>query len=149
MLFLFLTNIEIIQVCILHVKIYCKKYSFKIRNVGIKKFLFYIFRSDSAFKGSTIAVCFLLLISYLLTCLCLFKKCGELYMMRHPDQFRQKIKVSDEEIGELHDTDMLETSIIEPPRETVRIRNIDTVSYSIAQNASLPDVDETGQIIWN
>ena len=69
--------------------------------------------------------------------------------MRHPDQFRQKIKVSDEEIGELHGTDMLETSIIEPPRETVRIRNIDTVSYSISQNASLPDVDETGQVIWN
>ena len=44
---------------------------------------------------------------------------------------------------------MVETSIIEPPRETVRIRNIDTESYSIAQNASLPDVDETGQIIWN
>ena len=44
---------------------------------------------------------------------------------------------------------MLETSIIEPPRETVRIRNIDTVSYSIVQNASLPDVYETGQIIWN
>ena len=144
MLFLFLTNIEIIQVCILHVKIYCKKYSFKIRNVGNKKILFYIFRSDSAFKGSTIAlgiVCFLLLISYLLTCLCLFKKRG--------DQFRQKTNVSDEEIGELHDTDMLETSIIEPPKETVRIRNIDTVSYSIAQNASLPDVDKTGQIIWN
>ena len=112
MLFLFLTNIEIIQVCILYVKIYCKKYSFKIRNVANKKFLFYIFRSDSALKGSTIAleiVSFLLLISYLLTCLCLFKKHGELYMMRHPDQFRQKIKVSDEEIGELHDTDMLET----------------------------------------
>ena len=70
--------------------------------------------------------------------------------MRHLDQFRQKIKVSDEEIGELHDTDMLETSIIEPPRETVRIRNIDTVSYSIAQNSSLPDVDETGNlVIWN
>ena len=113
------------------------------------KILFYIFRSDSAFKGSTIAlgiVCFLLLISYLLTCLCLFKKRGELYILRNPDQFRQKIKVSDEEIGELHDTNMLETSIIEPPRETVRIRNIDTVSYSIAQNASLPDVDETGQV---
>ena len=70
-------------------------------------------------------------------------------MMRHPDQFRQKIKVSDEKIGELHDIDMLETSIIEPPKEIVRIRNIDTVLYSIAQNASLPDVDETGQIIWN
>ena len=75
------------------------------------------------------------------------KKHGELYIMRNPDQFRQK--VSDEEIGELHDIDMLETSIIEPPKETVRIRNIDTVSYSIAQNASLPDVDETGQVIWN
>ena len=46
--------------------------------------------------------------------------CGELYIMRHPDQFRQKIKVSDEEIGEIHDTDMLETSIIKPPRETVQ-----------------------------
>ena len=78
----------------------------------------------------------------------MFKKRGELYIMRHPDQFRQKIKVSDEEIGELHDTDMLETSIIEPPRENVRIRNIDTVSYSIAQNATLPDVSESGQIIW-
>ena len=94
-------------------------------------------------------MCFLLLISYLLTCLCLFKKRGELYIMRHPNHSKQKIKVSDEEIGELHDTNMLETSIIEPPRETVRIRNIDTVSYSIAQNASLPDVDETGRIIWN
>ena len=94
-------------------------------------------------------MCFLLLISYLLTCLCLFQKHGELYILRNPDQFRQKKKVSDEEIGELHDTNMLETSIIEPPRETVRIRNIDTVSYSIAQNASLPDVDERGQIIWN
>ena len=94
-------------------------------------------------------MCFLLLISYLLTCLCLCKKRGELYILRNPDQFRQKIKVSDEEIGELHDTNMLEPSIIEPPRETVRIRNIDTVSYSIAQNASLPDEDETGQIIWN
>ena len=116
------------------------------------KFLLYIFRSDSAFKGSTIAleiVCFLLLISYLMTCLCLFKKRGELYIMRHPDQFRQKIKVSDEEIGELHDIDMLETSIVQPPKETIRIRNIDTVSYSVAQNASLPDVDETDQIIWN
>ena len=69
--------------------------------------------------------------------------------MRNPDQFRHKIKVSDEEIGELHDIDMLETSIVEPPKETVRIRNIDTVSYSISQNASLPDVDEAGQIIWN
>ena len=68
------------------------------------------------------------------------QKHGELYILRNPDQFRQKIKVSDEEIGELYDTDML---------ETVRIRNIDTVSYSIAQNASLPDVDETGQVIWN
>ena len=68
--------------------------------------------------------------------------------MRYLDQFRKKIKVSDQEIGELHDTDMLETSIIEPPRESVRIRIIDTVSYSIAQNASLPDVDETGQVIW-
>ena len=37
--------------------------------------------------------------------------------MRNPDQFRQKIKVSDEEIGDLHDIDMLETSIIEPPRD--------------------------------
>ena len=73
----------------------------------------------------------------------------ENFTSRNPDQFRQKIKVSDEEIGELYDTYMLETSIIEPPRETVRIRNIDTVSYSIAQNASLLDVDETGQIIWN
>ena len=69
--------------------------------------------------------------------------------MRNPDQFRQKIKVSDEEIRDLDDIDMLETSIIEPPKETVRIRNIDTVSFSIAQNASLPDVDETGQVIWN
>ena len=94
-------------------------------------------------------MCFLLLISYLFTCLCLFKKRGELYILRNPDRFRQKIKVSDEEIGELHHTNMLETSIIEPPRETVRIRNIDTVSYSFAQNASLPDVDETGQMIWN
>ena len=69
--------------------------------------------------------------------------------MRHLDQFRQKIKVSDEEIGELHDIDMLETSIVEPPKETIRIRNIDTVSYSISQNASLPDVNEAGQIVWN
>ena len=70
----------------------------------------------------------------------------------HPEEPRPiqtEIKVSDEEIGELYDTNMLETSIIEPPRETVRIRNIDPVSYSIAQNASLPDVDETGQVIWN
>ena len=69
--------------------------------------------------------------------------------MRYPDQFRQKIKVSDEEIGELQDIDMLETSIVQTPKETIRIRNTDTVSYSVAQNASLPDVDEIGQIIWN
>ena len=40
--------------------------------------------------------------------------------MRHPDQFRQKIKVSDEEIGELHDIDMLETSIVQPPKYKAR-----------------------------
>ena len=118
----------------------------------LKNFLFYIFRSDSAFKGSTIAlgiVCLCLLISYLLTCLCLFKKHGELYIMRHPDQFRQKIKVPDEEIGELQEIDVQETSIVEPPKENIRIRNINTLSYSISQNASLPDVDEAGQIVWN
>ena len=66
--------------------------------------------------------------------------------MKHPDEFRRKIKVSDEEIGELEE--IQESSIIEPPRETVRIRNIDTVSYSIAQNATRPDVSESGQVIW-
>ena len=106
----------------------------------MNKNFFYIFRSNSGYAGSTIAlgvVCCVLLITCLSTCLCLFKKRGELYRLRHPDEFKRKIKVSDEEIGELYDTNMLETSIIEPPRETVRIRNIDTVSYSIAQNASL------------
>ena len=66
-----------------------------------------------------------------------------------PRSIQTENKSSDEEIGELHDINMLETSIVEPPKETVRIRNIDTVSCSISQNASLPDVDETGQIIWN
>ena len=84
--------------------------------------------------------------SYVLTCLCLFKKRGEIYLMKHPDEFRRKIKVSDEEIGELEE--IQESSIIEPPRETVRIGNIDRVSYSIAQNATLPDVSESGQVIW-
>ena len=74
------------------------------------------------------------------------QKCGEIYLMKHPDEFRRKIKVSDEEIGELEE--IQESSIIEPPRETVRIRNIDTVSYSIAQNATLPDVSKSGQVIW-
>ena len=69
-----------------------------------------------------------------------------IYLMKHPDEFRRKIKVSDEEIGELEE--IQESSIIEPPRETVRIRNIDTVSYSVAQNATLPDVSESGQVIW-
>ena len=36
-------------------------------------------------------------------------------MMKHPDEFRQKIKVSDEEIGELEE--IQETSIIETPRK--------------------------------
>ena len=40
--------------------------------------------------------------------------------MKHPDEFRRNIKVSDEEIGELEE--IQESSIIEPPRETVRIR---------------------------
>ena len=65
--------------------------------------------------------------------------------MGHPDQFRQKIKVSDEEIGELHEIDVLEISIVQPPKKNIRIRNIDTVSYSISQNTSLPDVDEAGK----
>ena len=42
-------------------------------------------------------------------------------MMKHPDEFRQKIKVSDEEIGQLEE--IQESSIIEPPRESIRIRN--------------------------
>ena len=90
-------------------------------------------------------MCVLLLISYLLTCLCLFKKRGEIYMMKHPDEFRQKIKVSDEEIGELQE--IQETSIIEPEYENIRIRN-NTVSYSVSENATLPDVNESGQVIW-
>ena len=112
------------------------------------KYISYFCRSNPAFKGSTIAlgiVCFLLLISYLLTCLCLFKKHGEIYMMKHCDEFRQKVKESDEEIGELEE--IHETSIIEPTRENIRIRN-NTVSYSISDNAILPDVSESGQVIW-
>ena len=66
-------------------------------------------------------------------------------MMKHPDEFRQKIKVSDEEIGELEE--IQETSIIEPPRENIRIRN-NTVSYSILENTTLPDINESGQVIW-
>ena len=49
-------------------------------------------------------------------------------MMKHPDVFRWKIKVSDEEIGQLEE--IQDSSIIEPPRESIRIRN-NTVSYSI------------------
>ena len=86
------------------------------------------------------------MISYVLTCLCLVTKSGEIYLMKHPDEFRRKIKVLDEEIGELEE--IQESSIIEPPRETFRIRNFDTVSYSIAKNATLPDVSESGQVIW-
>ena len=67
----------------------------------INKNFFYIFRSNSGYAGSTIAlgvVCCVLLITCFSTCLCLFKKCGELYRLRHPDKFRRKIKVSDEEM---------------------------------------------------
>ena len=80
-----------------------------------------------------------------MTCLCLFKKRGEIYMMKHPDEFRLKIKVSDEEIGQLEE--IQDSSIIEPPRESIRIRN-NTVSYSISENAARPDVSESGQVIW-
>ena len=67
--------------------------------------------------------------------------------MKHPDEFRRKIKVSDEEIGELQETTIEESSIIvPPPEENVRNRNIDTVSQSISQNATLPDVNEAGQV---
>ena len=91
-----------------------------------------------------------LLISCLSTCLCLFKKRGELYRLRHPDEFRQRIKVSDEEIGELQEVDTHETSIIDPPtqEENVRNRNIDTISHSISQRACLPDLNEAGQVVW-
>ena len=76
----------------------------------VNKNFFYIFRSNSGYAGSTIAlavVCCVLLITCFSTCLCLFKKRGELYRLRHPDEFRRKIKVSDEEIGELQETNML------------------------------------------
>ena len=56
--------------------------------------------------------------------------------MKHPDEFRRKIKVSDEEIGQLEE--IQESSIIESQRENIRIRN-NTVSYSISENATLPD----------
>ena len=65
--------------------------------------------------------------------------------MKHPDEFRRKIKVSDEEIGQLEE--IQESSIIESQRENIRIRN-NTVSYSILENATLPDVNESGQVIW-
>ena len=70
--------------------------------------------------------------------------------MRHPDEFRQRIKVSDEEIGELQEVDTTETSIIDPPtqEENVRNRNIDTISHSISQRAYLPDANESGQVVW-
>ena len=70
--------------------------------------------------------------------------------MRHPDEFRQKIKVSDEEIGELQEIDVQETSIINPPpqEENIRNRNIDTISHSISQRAYLPDMNEAGQVVW-
>ena len=118
----------------------------------LNKNFFYIFRYNSGYAGSTIAlgvVCCVLLITCFSTCLCLFKKRGELYRLRHPDEFRLKIKVSDEEIGDLQEIDDQETSIINPPQEeNVRNRNIDTVSYSISQQACLPDVNEAGQIVW-
>ena len=66
-------------------------------------------------------------------------------MMKHPDEFNRKTKVSDEEIGQLEE--IQDSSIIEPPRESIRIRN-NTVSYSISENAALPDVSESGQVIW-
>ena len=117
------------------------------------KNFFYIFRSNSGYAGSTIAlavVCCVLLITCLSTCLCLFKKRGELYRLRHPDEFRRKIKVFDEEIGELQEIPIEESSIIVPPQEeNVRNRNIDTVSQSISQQACLPDVNEAGQVVWN
>ena len=132
-----------------------KKYYMKIFIRDIKllnKNFFYIFRHTSGLEGSTIAlgvVSCVLLISCLSTCLCLFKKCGELYRLRHPDEFSQKIKVSDEEIGELQEIDVQETSIINPPQEeNVRNRNIDTISHSISLRASLPDVNEAGQVVW-
>jgi len=65
--------------------------------------------------------------------------------MKHPDEFRRKIKVSDEEIGQLEE--IQESSIIESQRENIRIRN-NTVSYSISENVTLPDVSESGQVIW-
>ena len=90
-----------------------------------------------------------LLISCLSTCLCLFKKRGELYRLRHSDEFRQKIKVSDEEIGELQEINVQETSIINPPQEeNIRNRNIDSISHSISQRAYLPDMNEAGQVVW-
>ena len=85
------------------------------------------------------------MISNVLTCLCRIKKRGEIYLMKHPDEFRRKIKISDEEIGELEE--IQESSIIESQRENIRIRN-NTVSYSILENATLPDVSESGQVIW-
>ena len=55
-------------------------------------------------------------------------------MMKHPDEFRQKIKVSDEEIGELQE--IQETSIIEPQNENIRIRN-NTVLYSVSGKCNI------------
>ena len=71
--------------------------------------------------------------------------------MRHPDEFRKRIKVSDEEIGELQEINIQESSIIVPPpqEKNVRNRNIDTVSHSISQQACLPDVNEAGQVVWS
>ena len=71
--------------------------------------------------------------------------------MRHTDEFRRKIKVSDEEIGELQEITIEESSIIVPPpqEENVRNRNIDTVSHSISQQTCLPDVNEAEQVVWN
>ena len=65
--------------------------------------------------------------------------------MKHPDEFRRKIKVSDEEIGQLEE--IQESSIIESQRGIIRIRN-NTVSYSISENATLPDVSESRQVVW-
>ena len=99
----------------------------------LNKNFFYIFRSNSGYAGSTIAlgvVCCVLLITCLSTCLCLFKKRGELYRLRHPDEFRRKIKVSDEEIGELQEIPIEESSIIVPPQEEMSGTGILTLSHS-------------------
>ena len=97
----------------------------------------------------------------MIACFCCVKKRGELFLLKNPHLFYQKLKMSDEniemgEIGNNQSGNEMETEIgvsharIENESDNLRRRSsTDTVMQAIPEErASLPYLDDNGHCQW-